>query len=71
MYPAYLGILIMAVVITVPFYFFNKFLLRRVQPGQSGKKLLLYFLIVAVSAFVYITAAVYLVVWMGQFINKP
>jgi hypothetical protein len=45
--------------------------LRRIKPGQSGKKLLLYFLIVAVSAFVYITAAVYLVVWMGQFINKP
>ena len=57
-----LGILIMAAVLTVPFYFFNKFLLRRIQPRQSGKKLLLYFLIMAVSAFVYITAAIYLVI---------
>lgn len=71
MYPAYLGIFIMAAVLTLPFYFFNKFLLRRIKPGQSGKKLLLYFLIIAVSAFVYIAAAVYLVVLMAQFINKP
>jgi hypothetical protein len=62
MYPAYLGIFIMAAVLTVPFYFFNKFLLRRIQPGQSGKKLLLYFLIIAVNAFVYITTGIYLVI---------
>jgi predicted PurR-regulated permease PerM len=70
MYPAYLGILIIAVVITVPFYFFNKFLQRRIKPKESGSKLLLYFAIVVLSIFIYITACIYLAVWVAKMINK-
>jgi uncharacterized membrane-anchored protein len=70
MYPAYLGILITAAVITVPFYFFNKFLIRRIKPKQSGTNLLLYFAIVVLSMFIYISACIYLAVWVAKMINK-
>lgn len=47
---------------TVPFYFFNKYLVKIIQPRQRGRNLLLYFLLVIISAFMYITAGIYLIV---------
>jgi uncharacterized membrane-anchored protein len=70
MYPAYLGILLTAAVITVPFYFFNKFLQRRIKQKESGRNLLLYFVIVVLSVFIYITACICMAVWVAKMINK-
>ena len=47
---------------TVPFYFFNKYLLKITKPRQRGRNLLLYFITVIIGAVVYITAGVYLIV---------
>lgn len=55
---------------TVPFYFFNRFLLRKIKPRDSGSKLLIYFMVLLVSAFIYITAGVYLAVAVAKLINK-
>lgn len=47
---------------TVPFYFFNRYLVKIIQPRQRGRNLLLYFLLVVIIAFIYITAGIYLIV---------
>lgn len=70
MYAGYLGILITAAVITLPFYFFNKFLQRLIKPGESGSNMLLYFVIVLLTMFIYITASIYMAVWVAKMINK-
>jgi hypothetical protein len=49
-------------VMTIPFYFFNKYLVKLTKPRKSGGNLLLYFFLVLLSAFVYITAGIYLIV---------
>ena len=55
---------------TVPFYFFNRFLLRKIKPRKNGSRLLMYFILLVVSAFIYITAGVYLAVAVAKLINK-
>ena len=49
----------------LPFYFLNKFLVRKMKPRESAKNLLLYFITVILSAFVYISIGVFLIVWVG------
>lgn len=55
---------------TVPFYYFNRFLLRKIKPRENGSRLLMYFILLVVSAFIYITAGVYLAVAVAKLINK-
>ncbi|MFN8252979.1 MAG: hypothetical protein U0V75_14015 [Ferruginibacter sp.] len=65
-----LNIFLIAAIMTVPFYFFNRFLLRKIKPRESGKNLLRYFVVMVVSVFIYITAAVCLVIAAAKLINK-
>lgn len=65
-----LNIFIIAGLMTLPFYFFNRLLLRKIKPRENGKKLLLYFFTMVVSIFIYITAGVYLVIAVAKLINK-
>lgn len=65
-----LPIFIIAGLMTLPFYFFNRFLMRKIKPRENGKNLLLYFTTIVVSAFVYITAGIYIVINAAKLINK-
>jgi hypothetical protein len=66
----YLGILIPAVLLTVPFYFFNKYLQHKIKPRENGKRLFLYFVVVIASIFIYITIGIYLIVVVTKFLTK-
>lgn len=65
-----LNIFIIAALLTVPFYFINKILMRKLKPRESGKNLLLYFVTMVVSVFVYLTVGVYLIITVAKLINK-
>ena len=47
----------------------NKFLVQKIMPRQSGKRLLLYFGIVIVSVFIYITIGTYLIVGIAKLLQ--
>jgi small-conductance mechanosensitive channel len=66
MYPANLGILIIAALMTLPFYFLNRYLIRVIKPKERGRNLLLYFISVIIGAFIYITAGIYLMVALAK-----
>lgn len=63
-------ILLLAVILTLPFYFFNRFLMRKLRPRESGKNLLVYFATIVLSVFVYITACIFVVITVARLINK-
>jgi hypothetical protein len=52
----------------LPFYFFNKFLQHKINPRQSGRRLLLYFSAVIIAAFIYVTIGIFLIVWVTKFL---
>lgn len=68
--PYMLSLLGIAGIATIPFYFINKFLIQKIKPRESGKKLLLYFVTVIAVVFVYITAGIYLLIYAVKIINK-
>jgi hypothetical protein len=50
----------------LPYYYINKYIQKKLQPRQSGKKLLLYFLVSILFTFAYMSAGIYLVVWVAK-----
>jgi len=54
------------VLMTIPFYFFNKYLQQKINPRQSGQKLLLYFITLIASLFVYIAVGVLLIIQIAK-----
>ncbi len=69
MVPPYVHILAIAALLTIPFYFFNKYLLKKLNPRESGAKLLVYFITVVVTAFAYMGAGVYLIIAVAKIIK--
>lgn len=57
-----LGLLIIPGLMVVPFYFFNKYLVRKIDPRESGKKLLLYFVVTVLSVFIYVSIGIFLII---------
>ncbi len=51
---------------TIPFYFFNKYLQKKINPRDSGKNLLLYLAILLSSLFIYMTIGIYLIVGIAK-----
>ena len=60
LYPLYL--LIIPGLLAIPYYFLNRYLIRKLKPRESGRKLLIYFLVTILSAFVYISAGVFFII---------
>jgi len=54
---------------TVPFYFFNKYLQQKINPRENGKKLLLYFIIIVLSSFIYITIGAFAIVGVAKLLK--
>jgi hypothetical protein len=61
---ANLDIIAMALLVAAPFYFFNRYLLRKIRPSETGKRLFLYFISVLVVAILYSIISVLLMVWI-------
>ncbi len=47
---AHLDIIFMVFLVAAPFYFFNRCLVQKIRPTQSGKRLVVYFLSVLITA---------------------
>ncbi|HMI78386.1 MAG TPA: hypothetical protein VK484_06305 [Ferruginibacter sp.] len=67
LYP--LQLLIIPGLMAIPFYFFNKYLIKKIKPRESGKNLLLYFIVMSAAAFAYITIGVFLIIWVGTLLK--
>ncbi|GAA4337180.1 hypothetical protein [Flaviaesturariibacter amylovorans] len=56
-----MGLLLLIVVVTVPAWLFNQWLLRRLRPRESFRKFLLYLAISLLTAFIYTFIFVWLI----------
>jgi hypothetical protein len=54
---------------TIPYYYFNKFLLKKINPRESGVKLLLFFIITILAVFIYMTVGIYAIIWVAKFMQ--
>jgi len=55
--------------LTVPFYFFNQYLIRKTKPRESGKNLLIYFLLMAISSCLYIAGIMFLIIKVAMLLK--
>lgn len=62
---AHFNIIVVAVLMAIPFYFFNRYLLQKIKPGESGKNALKYFLVVLITALFYAIIAVVSMSWIA------
>jgi hypothetical protein len=67
--PYLLAIIGIPALMIIPFYFFNKYLQQKIKPRQSGKQLLLYFIIVIASLFIYISIVAVLIVEIAKLLK--
>lgn len=56
-------------IMSVPFYFFNKWLMQQLRPRESFSRLFSYMAIVLITGFVYITLVMYGVIQLLQYFN--
>jgi len=56
-------------IMSIPFYFFNSWLMQQLRPRESFSRLFLYIAIVSSTAFVYITLVMYGVIRLLQYFN--
>ena len=61
---ANLDIIAMAVLAAAPFYFFNRYLLKKIRPSETGKRLALYFISVLILALLYSIAGILVMTWI-------
>jgi hypothetical protein len=61
---ANLDIIAMALLVAAPFYFFNRYLVKKIKPSESGKRLVLYFINVVILALLYSIIGVLIMVWL-------
>ena len=65
--PANFHIILMAVLVAAPYYFFNRYLIQKIRPNKNGKRLIVYFLSVLITALLYGSASVILMVWYAKY----
>ena len=46
----------------IPFYFFNRFLVRKMRPRENGRNLLMYFTVTVISVFLYISLGIFMII---------
>ena len=61
---ANLDIIAMALLVAAPFYFFNRYLVKKIRPSDTGKRLALYFITVLTLALLYSIVSVLVIVWV-------
>ena len=65
--PYPLSLLVIPGLMAIPFYFFNKWLIKKMKPRESGKNLLLYFTVTILTVFIYITIGVFLIIRVAAY----
>ena len=68
LYP--LNLLLIPGLMAVPYYFYNRYLLRKLRPRESSRNLLVYFLVTILAAFVYISIGVFLIIRVAVYFKK-
>lgn len=61
----HLDIIAIAVLMSVPFYFFNRYLLQKFKPAAAGKNVPKYLVVVFITALVYSAVGVLLLSWVS------
>lgn len=56
-------------IMSVPFYFFNKWILIQLRPRESFSRLFFYIALILITAFVYLTLVMYGTIRLLQFFN--
>jgi hypothetical protein len=64
--PYLFSVLCVTGLIAIPFYYFNQYLIQKIKPRESGKKLLLYFITIVACAFIYISIGVFAIVYVAK-----
>jgi predicted PurR-regulated permease PerM len=67
--PANLGVLLIACLMTFPFWFFNKYLQKKISPRENAKRLLIYIVVIIAAVFIYITIGVFLIVGIAKLLQ--
>jgi hypothetical protein len=67
--PYSLAIIGIPVAMVIPFYFFNKYLQKKINPRESGKKLLWYLGVFIISLFAYISIIVLLIIELAKLLK--
>ena len=68
LYP--LNLLLIPGLLAVPYYFLNRYLIRKLEPRESSRNLLVYFLVTILAAFVYISIGVFLIIRLAFYFKK-
>lgn len=63
---ANLDVIAMALLVAAPFYFLNRYLLKKTRPSESGKRLALYFISVLILALLYGIISVLIMIWIKR-----
>jgi hypothetical protein len=62
---AHLDIIAITVLMAFPFYFFNRYLVKKLKPGENIRNTVQYFLIVLITALIYSGAGAFAMSWAG------
>ena len=57
-------------IMSVPFYFFNRWMLVRLRPKESFSRLFFYIAVIVITAFIYLTVVMYGVIRVLQVFNN-
>lgn len=57
-------------IMSVPFYFFNKWMLVQLRPKESFSRLFFYIGVIVISSFIYLTLVMYGVIRLLQIFNN-
>jgi len=66
---AHLDIIAIVVLMAFPFYFFNRYLLRKFKPAETGKNAIKYFAVVFITALLYSIAGVIVIRLTGHLLH--
>lgn len=61
---AHFKLIVMAILLAVPYYYFNGYLVKKIRPKESGKRLISFFITVFVTALIYSALLVFWYVWV-------
>jgi len=59
----YLNIVFTVGLVAAPYYFFNRYLIKKIRPYASGKRLALFFISVIITALLYSALGILLMAW--------
>jgi uncharacterized membrane protein len=62
--PGIIPTLVILVLVALPYYFFNKYLVKKLRPRESAMRLMIFFTVVLITSLLYSMVAVIIMVRM-------